>query len=236
MRTTAFGAALAKAWHRWAPSFKVKKRVFGLTMYFDFKDNAIWWASDAAKLEQDEKAWDLLKTFKGTVWDVGSNVGLFSLRAASLGHKVIAFDISGKALNLLQSSARANNLNITTVKRAFSTRSFKYDEPGSADTENAIRESPTGRAQSITFVEAAREFPMPDFLKMDIEGGEVEFMRSAEFKKWILDNQIPWVLEFHSPDFKELIWKDCNFTLLDPTHYGLNLDKIGRRPVPQHHS
>src|SRR4030095_8682039 len=88
MRTTALGAALAKAWHRWAPSFKVRKRVFGLTMYFDFKDNAIWWASDAAKLEQDEKAWDLLKTFKGTVWDVGSNVGLFSLRAAALGHKV----------------------------------------------------------------------------------------------------------------------------------------------------
>ena len=206
--------------------------MFGLTMYFDFKDNAIWWASDAAKLEQDEKAWDLLKTFKGTVWDVGSNVGLFSLRAAALGHKVIAFDISGKALNLLQSSARANNLTITTVKRAFSTKSFKYDEPGSADTENAIRESPTGRAQSITFVEAAREFPMPDFLKMDIEGGEVEFMQSAEFKKWILANQIPWVLEFHSPDFKELIWKDCNFTLLDSSHYGLNLDKIGRRTQP----
>jgi FkbM family methyltransferase len=195
-------------------------------MYFDFRDNAVWWTRDAKTLEQADESWELLTRFKGTVWDVGSNVGIFALRAASLGHSVIAFDISKRALELLDLSAKANNLNITTVRRAFSTRSFRYDEPGTSDTENAIRESPTGSGQSITFMEAAKQFPRPDLLKMDIEGAEMEFIKSTQFKEWVVQGRIPWIVESHSPDFERMLWTDCTFVQFDSNHFGLNVDRL----------
>src|SRR2546425_217422 len=154
-RRSKLGTSFARLWHRFAPAFKVRKKVFGLTVYLDFRDNAVWWARSTDQIERDEKVFDFLASFKGTIWDVGSNVGIVSLRAASLGHRVIAFDISRKALALLEASARANGLSITTVPRAFSTRSFRYESPTSSDTENAIRESAAGRERSITFLEAA---------------------------------------------------------------------------------
>src|SRR6266853_2047429 len=132
-RRSKLGTSLARFWHRFAPAFKVRKKVFGLTVYLDFRDNAVWWARSADKIERDEAVFDFLTSFKGTVWDVGSNVCIVSLRAASLGHRVVAFDISRKALGLLEASARANGLSITTVQRAFSTRSFSYDSPSSSD-------------------------------------------------------------------------------------------------------
>jgi FkbM family methyltransferase len=225
-RATSVGATAARLWHRHAPSFKVRRRVFGLTMYFDFRDNAVWWTKDAKKLEGEDRSWEILTHFKGTVWDVGANVGIFALRAASLGHRVIAFEISKKALNLLNLSAKANKLDIITVHRAFSIRSFSYKEPDSSDTENAITESKEGKSLSITYLEAAKEFPMPDLLKMDIEGGEKEFIQSLEFKRWILENRIPWVVESHSPEFESLLWSDCAFVRLDDNHFGLNLERV----------
>ena len=225
-RRSKLGTSLARFWHRFAPAFKVRKKVFGLTVYLDFRDNAVWWARSADKIERDEAVFDFLTSFKGTVWDVGSNVGIVSLRAGSLGHRVVAFDISRKALGLLEASARANGLSITTVQRAFSTRSFSYDSPSSSDTENAIRESAEGKERSITFLEAAAQYPLPDLLKMDIEGGENEFIESGEFKQWILRNNITWIVEFHSPDFKAKLWKDCKFVQVDSGHFALNLDRI----------
>ena len=226
VRATSAGARVARAWHRYAPSFKVKRKVYGLTMYFDFRDNAVWWTRDARTLELADESWELLTRFKGTVWDVGSNVGIFALRAASLGHNVIAFDISKRALQLLELSARANGLTVATVDRAFSTRSFRYDEPKTSDTENAIRESPTGRGQSITFTEAAKKFPQPDLLKMDIEGAEMEFIKSPQFKEWVVQNRIPWIVESHGPEFEAMLWKDCSFVKFDSNHFGLNVDRL----------
>jgi FkbM family methyltransferase len=229
VRATSAGARLARAWHRHAPSFNVPRRVYGLKMYFDFRDNAVWWTRDAKTLEQADPSWEILRNFKGTVWDVGSNVGIFALRAASLGHNVIAFDISKRALQLLELSARANGLQIITVNRAFATRSFRYDAPNTSDTENAIIESLTGADQSITFLEAANQFPPPDLLKMDIEGAETEFIDSAEFKLWIQQNRIPWIVESHSPDFEGMLWKDCKFLQFDPNHFGLNTERLAGR-------
>ena len=229
VRATSGGARLARAWHRYAPSFRVRRKVYGLTMYFDFRDNAVWWTRDAKTLEEADESWEMLTRFKGTVWDVRSNVGIFALRAASLGHKVIAFDISKRALDLLASGARANGLTVTTVNRAFSTRSFRYDEPGTSDTENAIRESPTGTGQSITFVEAAKQFEPPNLLKMDIEGAEMDFIKSIEFKEWIMKGRIPWIVESHSPEFETMLWKDCKFVRFDNNHFGLNVEGLTRK-------
>src|SRR5438445_7260664 len=230
IRRTAVGAVLARLWHRCAPSFRVRRQVFGLTMYFDFRDNAVWWTLSADKIERDEAIFDFLTSFKGTIWDVGSNVGIVSLRAASLGHRVIAFDISRKALGLLEASAKANGLSITTVPRAFSTRSFCYESPSSSDTENAIRESAEGKERSITFLEAAAQYPLPDLLKMDIEGGENEFIESEEFKRWILQNNIAWIVEQITLDFNTKLCKDCKFFQVDSGHFALNLDRIAPTP------
>ena len=124
MRRSFLGNSLAKAWHLLAPSFSIPRTVWGLTFYFDFRDNPIWWWSSADRIEHCEAVLDMLPTFKGTIWDVGSNVGVVAVRSAALGHHVVAFDISRKALDLLRKSAIKNNLKIETVNRAFSTHSW----------------------------------------------------------------------------------------------------------------
>jgi hypothetical protein len=42
---------------------------------------------------------------------------------------------------------------------------------------------------------------------MDIEGGEAQFFKSDEFKRWIVDNGIVWLVELH-PQTRDLEWSD----------------------------
>jgi hypothetical protein len=53
---------------------------------------------------------------------------------------------------------------------------------------------------------------------MDIEGGEGEFLRSEEFKHWIRDNRICWLLELHSQVSPDLLWDDIPRIELDTKH------------------
>ena len=142
-----------------------------------------------------------------------------------------AFDISRKALDLLRKSAIKNNLTIETVNRAFSTHSFSYKPPKSADTENAVHSSVSGSERSITFLEAAELFPLPNLLKMDIEGGEEEFLDCPEFKEWLRDNAILWVVEFHSPTFTKKLWNDCEAELVDGSHYAIRVLPINQSSI-----
>jgi hypothetical protein len=60
----------------------------------------------------------------------------------------------------------------------------------------------------MTYKEAAAQFGVPKVIKMDIEGHEEVFLKSAEFKDWLLRNKVALVMEIHRPEFWDLIWKD----------------------------
>lgn len=209
VRGSGIGQTLAKAWQRLAPSFVIVKRFYGVEVCVDFRDHAIWWASDARRVESSEGFDRMLRGVKGNVWDVGCNVGVFSLYAASIGNTVTAFDISPKAIALVKRSAARNGIKLNIVPRAFAVRTFQYVPPANADTRNRPDEKGAGPMEtSITFKEAEQQFGRPAFIKLDIEYAEVEFLQSAEFKEWIKVNKIPILIELHEAGYWDLVWPD----------------------------
>jgi FkbM family methyltransferase len=216
---------LSRHWHRYAPSVAVRRGVFGFSIYYDLRDNPYYWASSRRHLEEGEPIFELLKRPPCQVWDVGSNVGLFSMRAAEFGHNVVSFDISDKALGLLSRSAHRNRFDVKTVNRAFSVAPMRYRVPAGCMADNRML-PPAGDAgdrHSIPFEEAAAKFGVPALIKMDIEGGEGLFFDSPVFKRWILGHGIQWIVEIHSPEYFGKLWSDVSALRLDHSHVLINV-------------
>ena len=220
MRATGIGSKLARLWQRLAPEFVITRTFYGVKVCVDFRDHAIWWASDSRRVEQAEGFDKMLSGVKGRVWDVGCNVGIFSLYAAAQGNEVTAFDISPKAARLVTKSAALNQLPVRMIARAFAVRAFDYTPPASADTQNRAQEGIAAgvKERSITFKEVAKQFGTPDFIKLDIEHGEVEFLKSQEFRTWISEHKIPLLMEIHELSYWDLVWQDVPYLRLDHTH------------------
>jgi FkbM family methyltransferase len=218
------GEGLAKAWHKTAPNIHVWKRVYGVDVCMDFRDSLYMWAMDPRKIEEGEGYDWILKGIKGTVWDVGCNVGILSLYAASQGNRVVAFDISSKATSLLDKSAKRGGFPITTIPRAFSVEPFKYTPPQDADTRN--RPGATIGAQatvtSMTYLEAEAQFGLPRFIKLDIEHAETEFLKSDKFRAWIKENKITLLMELHSKEYWNMVWPDVAHCEADEGHVLFN--------------
>jgi hypothetical protein len=50
---------------------------------------------------------------------------------------------------------------------------------------------------SITYLEAEQLYGTPAFVKMDIEGGEQEFIESTPFQAWVTQRGITLLIELH---------------------------------------
>ena len=217
------GEFAARVWHRLAPPIPIWKKIYGVDVCLDFRDSLVYWAADSRQIEKAEGFDRMLKDIKGNVWDVGCNVGIFSLYAASQGRRVIAFDVSPKAIALLKRGIIKNGVAISTVTRAFAVNSFKYAPPTSADVRNRPDKiSSQSTETSITYLEAEAEFGRPNFIKLDIERAEVDFLKSAAFKTWIQTHRIPLLIELHEKQFWDLIWSDVPHVRFDESHVFFN--------------
>ena len=221
LRNSAFGGGLYKAMRAVLPPLRIRRKVWGLDVFFDLRDCLFYLAMTREQLEHLEgPVLDLIKKTDGPVWDIGCNVGLFSLYCAKQGRPVTAFDISDKCIRLLESSAKANGLSIQTVPTALSMEPFEFTAPTSAHTMNAVkRGSSEGLLkQSITLHDAAERFGIPKLIKMDIEGAEMDFFRSAIFKQWIQDHRVSLLVEMHSGEIWDAAWDDLPFEKVDDRH------------------
>jgi len=226
VRQGPLGEGLAKMWHKFAPSIDIWKNIYGLDMCVDLRDSLIWWAMDPVDIKEYEGFHQMLTGVKGNVWDVGCNVGVFALYAASQGNRVIAFDISPKAIRLLEKSALRNKLSVKPVARAFAVESFKYSPPADADTRNRPGASASAQdVTSMTFLEAEKEFGRPDFIKLDIEHAETDFLKSTQFREWIKVNKIPLLVEMHEKAYWDLVWPEV-------PHYAFNESHVFFNPPP----
>lgn len=189
---------LAAMWHRWAPSFTLGREFYGATVFMDLRDNIDDLTRSRSELEnREECVLASPEAVEGAVWDVGANVGLYSIRAAQLGKPCIAFELSPKSCSLLQKTRDRNGLSFVVVNRAFTAEPIRYNPPISASAENILLPSIDGELESITYLEAAAEFGLPAMIKMDIEGGEEAFFQSPTFRQWIVQNEIAWLVEVH---------------------------------------
>jgi len=223
VRQGPIGEGMAKAWHKFAPPIHIWKRIYGVDVCLDLRDSLIWWATDPENVKEWEGFDTMLTGVKGNVWDVGCNVGVFSLYAASQGNKVVAFDISPKAVQLVEKSAQRNRLQISPVCRAFAVESFTYAPPADADTRNRPgTASNTGTVTSIPFWEAEEKFGKPDFIKLDVEHAETDFLKSAKFRDWIKANKIPLLVEMHEKSYWDLVWPEVPHCAFDSSHVFFN--------------
>ena len=140
---------------------------------------------------------EILRSMKpGVFWDCGSNLGYYSLYAAKLGWEVYSWDLGKRAVELLNLSARQNRFKIVSHHQAFTAQLVRYRELHSAYAGNKVAEDPHGSV-SMTWKEAAQKYPAPAFLKMDIEGAEMDFLKDDEFRQWITDKKITLFMEIH---------------------------------------
>lgn len=208
------------------PRFTVRRKVFGLTLRFDSNDHPFVFHASRRQLEQGEGLHTILPRYPGMFWDVGANAGIYSLFMASLGNRVIAFDCSPKACDLINASAKDNALEIRTVANAFSYTHFAYPIPMTASPGNSAHpkwELGVPLANSITYLDAAAKFGIPDLIKMDIEGHEEGFLTSPAFAQWLQANQIALVIELHKPSFHQLLrlphWELSSRVQFQPGRY-----------------
>jgi FkbM family methyltransferase len=124
------------------------------------------------------------------VFDVGAHAGMtgyFLSRMVGPSGRVIAFepDESNYA-HLLRNIEYHQLTNVTPVRKAMAgctgVAAFNMDGTMAAGLSEYLIYSKTGKeveVQTISFSDACREFGVPAFVKMDIEGAEVDVIRSS---------------------------------------------------------
>lgn len=137
---------------------------------------------------------DLLATPDAVVWDLGANVGAFGLCAAvRTGAAVVMVDADPFLADLLRDSARHNpDLAIEILCCAVGENEgvARFAIAGRGRSCNGLLDgkisSQHGESREIRLVPTLSadclldQFPRPDVVKVDLEGGETMFVRGAQ--------------------------------------------------------
>ena len=147
----------------------------------------------------DPKLFALVREFvkvDAIVWDIGANVGLFAVPAATMAGphgRVVAFEPDVWLVQLLRRTARAQSpatAPITVVPVAVASRvalsTFVIARRGRAANHlegygttqaGGVRETTTVMSVSLDWLLA--HYPAPTVLKIDVEGAELEVLQGA---------------------------------------------------------
>jgi FkbM family methyltransferase len=154
-----------------------------------------------------------------TFYDVGANIGFFSLLAARIvgkGGRVVAFEADPEvAARLREHAARNQFPEISVEETAVCSRRGKVffartDPAVSPDRGlgHVIDKDEAGAIQvnSISLDEFASTNTPPDFLKCDVEGAEVDVFRGAQR---LLAEKRPGILcELHSRENRRILLEE----------------------------
>jgi FkbM family methyltransferase len=212
---------LARWWHRYAPPLLLRRQYYDKTIFMNLRDNIFYFSMSTPELEKyEENVMSVLEFCEGPIWDVGANVGLFSVRASLFGLRCVAFELSPVTCRLLQKTKEFNHLDFDIIEQPFTLINRSYLPPKTASAENKVTFVDTGDYKTITYQEAHKFYGLPALIKMDIEGGEAEFFNSVKFKKWLLDYSIAWLVEVHHEKLGFLPeWQDVPHAILQSNHY-----------------
>jgi FkbM family methyltransferase len=151
-----------------------------------------------------------------TVYDLGANIGFFSLLAARLvGHDghVTAFEADPEIAARLREHVSRNELSWVAVEeKAIWSESCtvlfaRTDTAISPDRGLGHVVSTVGTntisIDAVSLDDYSRTYPLPDFLKCDVEGAEVEVFRGAQR---LLAKKRPIILcEMHSRENRRIL-------------------------------
>lgn len=140
-----------------------------------------------------------------TVWDVGANIGYFSLEfARSVGPKgkVLSFEPHPEIFHVLQRNVRRNKYkNINLHKKACGAKAGKAKLFFSTENEgnHKIIENSNSNNFAITEVVTLSTFLneySPSLIKMDIEGAELLALQGLGLEN-LIQKDIDFVIEYH---------------------------------------
>jgi FkbM family methyltransferase len=144
-------------------------------------------------------------------FDLGANIGLFTLLAArTVGEsgKVFSFEPDQQnAARLRENIARNSFRNVTVVEGGvWSTTGELNFVPGPPTSPDrawgkfvpGVQDRDGVATRCVSLDDFIRDAPVPDAIKCDVEGAEVEALRGGEK---LLSKHHPWILcEMHSPE------------------------------------
>jgi FkbM family methyltransferase len=165
-----------------------------------------------------------------TILDVGANIGLFSLYAQPFARKIYSIEPAKSHFKVLNQMVEFNGFNnITTVNKAIShlnqqmqffhnTNATMYSLNKNVDNLPKEAES----VESITFKKLFEKYDIDhvDFMKLDIEGAEMETVSHKSFEN-VVDKIDSMIVEYHS-------WSGRNPSQLVTTliDYGFDVHQI----------
>ncbi len=146
-----------------------------------------------------------------TFYDVGANIGFFSLLAARLVGKegrVIAFEADPEIAARLREHVTRNEFDWITVEQQAvwsepRTVFFARTDPATSPDRGLghvveVSAGDTIHVDAVSLDDYTRTQPLPDFLKWDVEGAEVEVFRGAAR---LLKEKRPGIIcEMHSEE------------------------------------
>lgn len=112
------------------------------------------------------------------LWDIGANIGVYSLYAASRGVRVVALEPDVENFKALTENIALNDYQIRAINRAL------WDKSGiqrfSHGPEAGMSTGRVGKGEGyipvITGEDLVREVEPPDYIKIDIDGGELQVL------------------------------------------------------------
>lgn len=116
------------------------------------------------------------------VWDVGANIGWFSLLAARrVGPegRVTAFEPNQRNAEQVRRNATRNDLTIEVVEAAVSGEAGWARFDAGSSLMGRLRDDGTLRVPTVTLDGWAASHAAPTFIKLDIEGAEVGALQGA---------------------------------------------------------
>jgi FkbM family methyltransferase len=124
---------------------------------------------------------------RSTVIDIGANIGVYSLYAASCGAcRVIAFEPNTEAFRCLQHNIRVNHLETVIEPRRFAVAGSagkRMRFPKNASPYNSFLRGESAKeyefVKTIDLMNIMEDFDHVDLLKMDCEGAEWDILRGA---------------------------------------------------------
>lgn len=192
--------------------------IFGKTVKMNV-DNV----SEYIRVQSYQNDMHLLKYLYDTLqegdsfWDVGTNIGLYSLILATKSPKVniVCFEPEPRCLGRLQKNIASNNAkNVKTYELALSSSNgeayfsaaAEYGD-GSHSLVNEKITSNTFKVQTIKGDDFVEQYKMsiPALLKIDVEGAEIEVLKGLQK---VLSH----------PDCKNILC-EVHFTILDSLDY-----------------
>jgi FkbM family methyltransferase len=187
-------ARLVPVWNRTLPNGK------GSLLFWAFDYKALWRGWTAGEKEPDTVAWiDGMKPGE-VLWDVGANVGVFSLYAArGSSLKVLAFEPEAGNYQILARNIDLNRLDgqIQAYCMAFSgttglgALNMRWNMAGASHHHFGTDRLPTGETFEPIFRQGVLGLsiddfmtifqpPFPDHIKIDVDGIEGDIVRGAE--------------------------------------------------------